>query len=133
VRLPRRLPASSEFLKLDGVYLIYDGGDDLELFIGQRAPPDTVQALLGTPQPPVDRAVLLSDRQNEHSAKLLAVARQLLGIKLPGAPVAVTLVGLGDPTDLKALAKLVEDKVYAEQSYHSFLAQLYSVVQQMPR
>jgi len=129
VLLPRRLPASSEFLRADGIYLVHDGGDELDLFIGPNAPRDKVDALLGGSPPLVDRWVVLVDRKTPQSSKTLAVARQLLRSK--DEALAVNLFGQLHPEEIKSLAKLVEDKIYLETSYASFLAQLYTDVQTM--
>jgi len=114
---------------MEGMFFLYDGGDELDLFIGQKCLPERIEALLGNASSPVDRFVMLVDRKNDLSSRVVALARQLLGIKDSSVGVAVNLFGLGDPSDMKSLAKLVEDKIFAEQAYHSFLVQLYTVLQ----
>ena len=128
-QFPPRLPASSEFLRADGLFFIHDGGDELDLFVGSRADAGKVEALLGTPTVR-DRAVALAER-DAFSASVAGFARVLLGVGA-GVPVVVGVLGLGELADVRVLSKLVEDKVFAEQSYASFAVQVQqALVQQV--
>ena len=131
VRLPPRLPASSEHLRLDGIYFIHDGSDDLDLFVGSKADPLKVEALVGTPGIR-DRVASLSDKRHDaYAVRVVAVARALMGLPPTSTdPVAVHVLGMGEFADARAFAKLVEDKVHAEQSYATFVTQVQQLVLQ---
>ena len=141
-QMPPRVPCSSEFLKLDGIYFFHDGGDELDLFFGSKVAPEVVESILGTSLKleATNRSVILSCRNktSEIATKVLTVANILmketdLNYHFWVDPntlndVAVNVVGLGDFSDFRCFAKLVEDKLGSEQSYASFMPFLNSTL-----
>ena len=76
VRLPPRLPCSSEFLRAEGVFLLYDGGDSIDMFIGSRANPQLVEKILGMIPTPEVKVGMVQER-NKSSQAVHTVCKQL--------------------------------------------------------
>lgn len=144
-RLPLRVPCSSEFLRAEGVFLVHDGSGDLDLFIGAHAPPDLVASLVAgnAAANTTSRSVVLSNDgkngNNSAQSKLFAIASQLIE-NCPGIPphgglseIPVTLAHGGSQdffNENKAfLSKFVEDKLYAEPSYQSFVVHIFQMLE----
>ncbi|KAH9250863.1 hypothetical protein BASA81_011251 [Batrachochytrium salamandrivorans] len=123
---PIRIPCGSECVKSEGIYLMFDGTRELDVFVGNRANPELVEAYFGASALTANRAVVccaLADRKTLPSQNLLRLCRLLLD----GEPITSIRVNFAMHAEFfneakQMFPKLMEDKIYTEQALAGFMS-----------
>lgn len=123
---PVRIPCGSECVKSEGIYLLFDGTRELDVFVGNRANPELVEAYFGASALAANRAVVccaLADRKTLPSQNLLRLCRLLVG----GEPITSIRVNFAMHAEFfneakQMFPKLMEDKIYTEQALAGFMS-----------
>lgn len=123
----RLLPASSESLKTDSVYLI-ENGCEMFLHVGRDVEPVVLEELFGVRQiGDVSSSTFLAEKPNERSRQLHLLIGRIRQERRRFLRLRVTRTG--DPLEHKVMSMMIEDRQNTGQSYVEFLCHVHRQIQ----